>query len=325
MDWKRAVTFKHEELEAQKRQRSLAEVRAQSRDRRRPADLGEALPELSPAYRPSPVPGGRLVVPSELPLIDAGGASPFSLEALIAAELNAQTVARAQRPPRIPLLPELKRRPVPTPEPKVEVRTPPDVLPGALPILARRPAAVVVWTDRAWYGGQPDDLSRLSAWAWERRDEQRPPVWIRGELILDPWQLYETLLLGGDGVVLELVPLSDMQLEDLLGTAQELGLTLLPHVWTLEQAERVVELGLPRIAVGSGSLLDSHARLEASRGPLRELLADLPRELKALSWGGCTTLEELDTRAMSGVQAIISGRQFLSLHLAQDHRSQQEG
>lgn len=325
MDWTRVIPLKLEELEALKRQRSLAEVRAQVRDRLRPRALEGALPELSSVFRPSPVPGSTLVVPSELPLIDAGGASPFSLEALIAAELNAQTVARAQRPPRISLVPELKRRALPTAEPRVEVRALPDVLPGAKPILSRRPVAAVVWTDRAWYGGQPEDLTRLAAWAWERREEVSPPVWIRGELILDPWQLYETVLLGGDGGVLELTPLSDMQLEDLLGTAEELGLSLLPHVWTLEQAERAVELGLSRIAVGSGSLLDAQARLEAGRGPLRELLADLPRELRALSWGGCGSLEELDTRAMSGVQAVIVGRQYLALQAALDLRAEREG
>lgn len=320
MNWQRAVDLKQDELSALKRGQSLAELRAKVADLPRGRALGPVMPDVASVYRPSPVPGSRLVVPSELPLVDASGASPYSLEALIAAELNAQTLARAHRPPRVLLVPELKRRGVPTSDPLVEMHTLTPVVDAYAAVLRLQPAAAVVWTDRAWYGGQAEDLRGLVDWAWERRDEQTPPVWIRGELILDPWQVYETRVLGGDGVVLEPAPLSDMQLEDVLGTALEVGIDVLVYVTRLEEAERAVEQGIVRLAVGAGPLLESASRRVGGRGPLRELLADLPRDVRAVSWGGCGDLDELDTRALTGVHAVVVGRQYLSLYTAQAAR-----
>lgn len=332
MDWQTALAKKKEELEEARRRRSFAELRARLRDCAPRGPIPRLVPvrdasspgALTPRIKPSPTPGSLLMVPDNLPLLE-GGDSPFSLESLIAAEINAASMQKAMRAPEIPLLPELKRRALPTAEPRIDPRLPRGAVETYLHPLKSHPSAMIVWTDAAYYGGSPEDLSPLVAWCETRRDEFRPPVMVRADLFLDPYQVLETRFLGGDALLVSLDPLVRSQLEDLVGVGEEVGVRILPYVHTEHWVEALLALGFEEVVVGEGSLFDLEARETAGMGPLRALRRDLPPGAGVYSLGGLNSLKALDERAQSGSLGAFSGRGYLELLQAQRVRRERRG
>lgn len=332
MDWQTAVAKKKEELEEARRRKSFGDLRARLRDCAPKGPIPRLVPSrdaaspgaLTPRIKPSPTPGSLLMVPDNLPMME-GGDSPFSLESLIAAEINAASMQKSLRAPEIPLLPELKRRALPTSEPRIEQRLPKGAVETYLYQLKTHPSAMLVWTDAAYYGGIPDDLPPLVAWCETRRDEFRPPVMIRADLFLDPYQVLDTRLLGGDAMLVSLEPLVRSQLEDLVGVGEEVGVRILPYVHTEHWIETLLELGFAEAVVGEGALFDLETREKAGMGPLQALRRDLPSGSGLYSLGGLNSLKALDERAHAGSLGAFSGRGYLELIQAQKVRFERRG
>src|SRR5574344_1607538 len=80
-------------------------------------------------------------------------------------------------------------------------------------------SAVSILTDREYFGGSLDYISRI-------RPEVDIPI-LRKDFIIDEYQLYEARLAGADAVLLIAACLSRREYQDLLGRAHELGLEVL--------------------------------------------------------------------------------------------------
>ena len=88
-----------------------------------------------------------------------------------------------------------------------------------------------VLTDRDFFQGHDDYLQQAKAAC-------SLPV-LRKEFIIDPYQVYQSRVLGADCILLIVAALSDAQLLDLYGVARELGLDVLIEVHDLAELQRL--------------------------------------------------------------------------------------
>lgn len=166
-------------------------------------------------------------------------------------------------------------------------------------------AAIACHTDREFHGGDISFLARI-------KDATPLPV-LRKDFILEPWQLYESRVAGADGVQLLAHLFEDGPLVDMLILAQQLHLTILLEVHSIDDLLRVrpyagfphrsyALLGIKNLGPAGGVPDLSHT--------LR--LADLVDERWTLvSEGGIATPEDLRRLRSVGVQIALVGEDLM--------------
>ena len=103
-----------------------------------------------------------------------------------------------------------------------------------------------VLTDIEFFQGHPDYLTIA-------KDHCTLPV-LRKDFIIDPYQIYESLALGADCVLLIVAMLDDEQLADFCQLAQELKMAVLVESHTREELDRALQLPTPLIGINNRSL-----------------------------------------------------------------------
>jgi indole-3-glycerol phosphate synthase len=107
-------------------------------------------------------------------------------------------------------------------------------------------AAISVLTDRDFFGGNATFLAaakRVCAL----------PV-LRKDFIIDPYQVYETRVLGGDALLLIAGLFDEKELGEFVDLARSLGLSALVEVHTGVEAERAVNAGAGIIGINNRDL-----------------------------------------------------------------------
>lgn len=229
-------------LKVAKQKRRLVDLRNQSRDLLPPVNLKAC---LNP---PAPTPAAPMPSPLE-------GASPFSLEALIFEEMN-----QAQTPERpIPLMVDLwaEGQAYAADEMARE---------HWVAMLSCRAPAYALWTDQIFSGLGPEAIREARQVLRNLRPDeemgqtsaihgpqpQNAVGILRAEPLLDPWQLFETHILGADGALVNPQWTSRGQMEDLMGQAEELGLFLIALVEGGAEAEQILSQGLGHLCPMDG-------------------------------------------------------------------------
>ncbi|HYE02550.1 MAG TPA: indole-3-glycerol phosphate synthase TrpC [Phycisphaerales bacterium] len=165
-------------------------------------------------------------------------------------------------------------------------------------------AALSVVTDPAQRGS----LAHLEA----VRHAVPIPV-LRRDLIIDPWQLWETRAAGADGVLLTAEALPEATLLDLLILSQQLGLTTLLLAHSIESLLRVrPHVGFPHRAYAllGISNRDPESGTEDLGHTLR--LMDLVEDPGVLvSEGGIRGRDDLLTLRRLGVRIVLVGTELL--------------
>lgn len=99
-------------------------------------------------------------------------------------------------------------------------------------------AAISCLTDEPFFGGRLEFIHQI-------RDAVPIPV-LRKEFIIDPWQVWESRAAGADAILLIAECLTEGEIIDLLILAQQLGLTTLLEVHSVENLLRVrPHIGFP--------------------------------------------------------------------------------
>lgn len=107
-------------------------------------------------------------------------------------------------------------------------------------------AAVSVLTEEKFFLGHPSYLVVI-------KDEISLPV-LRKDFIIDPYQIYESRVLGADAVLLIAAALPGGQLAELIELAAGLGLSCLVEVHTEEELDRVLAAGADLIGINNRDL-----------------------------------------------------------------------
>jgi indole-3-glycerol phosphate synthase len=181
------------------------------------------------------------------------------------------------------------------------LRTPFEVSAIARSYAACQAAALSVLTDVDFFQG-------ADAYLQEARAACALPV-LRKDFVIDPYQVLEARWLGADAILLIVAALSDSQLADLQGTAQEYGMDVLMEVHDAGELERALRLAPSLLGINNRNLRSFETRLDVTL----ELQARIPATLDTLlvSESGIHTPADVQRLRQAGVQAFLVGEAFM--------------
>lgn len=117
-------------------------------------------------------------------------------------------------------------------------------------------AAISVLTDQQFFQGSTEILAQVS-------QATDLPV-LRKEFIIDAIQVYQSLFLGADVILLIAAILSQQQLEKLLSLSRELGLEAIVEVHTAAELARVMATEAKIIGINNRNLHDFTVTLQTT-------------------------------------------------------------
>lgn len=160
-------------------------------------------------------------------------------------------------------------------------------------------ACLSVLTDRDFFQGSEAHLE-------EARNACLLPV-LRKDFIIDPYQVYESRVIGADCILLIVAALGDAMLRDLIQLALHLDMDVLVEVHNESELERALMLGLPLIGINNRDLISFETRLDTT---LR-LLKDIPDECLVVTESGIHTREDVILMREHGVHTFLVGETFM--------------
>jgi indole-3-glycerol phosphate synthase len=131
---------------------------------------------------------------------------------------------------------------------------------------------------------------------------------LRKDFMIDPYQIYESRLLGADCVLLIVAGLSDPRLQKLAGLAQTLGMDVLPEVHDREELERALMLRTPLIGINNRDLRTFETDIQTTL----DLLVDVFPDRTVVTESGIRTPEEVARLRRHGVNAFLVGESFMA-------------
>ena len=160
-------------------------------------------------------------------------------------------------------------------------------------------AALSVLTDASYFHGHDSHLEVA-------KEASALPV-LRKEFILDPWQVYESRLLGADCLLLIVAALEDTKLASLHRLAGEIGLDVLVEVHDEAELERAIRIDARLIGINNRNLHGFETSLEVTRR-----LAPLARGDRLLvGESGITSSQDLNELREVGVSAFLVGESLI--------------
>ena len=124
-------------------------------------------------------------------------------------------------------------------------------------------AAISVLTEQAFFRARPDDLQRV-------RSAVSLPV-LRKDFIILPYQIYETVAMGADAVLLIVRALSREMLKELLDLCRELQLDALVEVHSEREMAEATRAGARLIGINNRDLSSFQTDLQTSMRLARQI------------------------------------------------------
>ena len=160
-------------------------------------------------------------------------------------------------------------------------------------------ACLSVLTDRDFFQGDNAHLR-------EARDACALPV-LRKDFIVDPWQVYESRVLGADCILLIVAALGDPQLNELATLALDLGMDVLAEVHDQAELERALATPAPLIGINNRDLRTFQTTVQTTL----DLSPAVPAERVLVSESGIATPGDVRRLREAGVNAFLVGEAFM--------------
>ena len=160
-------------------------------------------------------------------------------------------------------------------------------------------ACLSVLTDRDFFQGDDNYLRQA-------REACSLPL-LRKDFIIDPYQVYESRVIGADCILLIVAALGDAQLQELSGLAVHLNMDVLVEVHDADELSRALALNLPMIGINNRNLHTFETRLETTLG----LLDQIPPDRMVVTESGIVSRADIDLLRQSGIQAFLVGEVFM--------------
>jgi len=160
--------------------------------------------------------------------------------------------------------------------------------------------AVSVITDQGFFQGDKDYLARV-------KSAIDLPV-LRKDFILDPVQLYESVMLQADMVLLIAAMHDYDSLLSLSEKAHELGLYVLLEIHDRDELRMVHDLPVPMVGVNNRNLKDFTVSLATSL----ELADEMPEKVVRVSESGISGHNDLNALQAAGFHAALIGEALVS-------------
>lgn len=157
-------------------------------------------------------------------------------------------------------------------------------------------AAVSVLTEEKFFLGHPSHLTMV-------REAVHLPV-LRKDFIIDPYQIYESCILGADAVLLIASILSDVELAALKALAEDMGMSCLVEIHTEEELDRALSIGAQLIGINNRDL----KTFETSLDRTFKLAERIDREkITIVSESGIKGYQDILRLLEAGVCAALVG------------------
>jgi indole-3-glycerol phosphate synthase len=160
-------------------------------------------------------------------------------------------------------------------------------------------AALSVLTDREYFGGSNEDLSRV-------RSATSVPT-LRKDFTLDPLHVVEARAAGADAVLLIVRILSDRVMRVLLEKVQGAGMTALVEAHDRDEVRRALDAGARVLGINNRDL----ATFETDLTTTLELLDEVPSGVTVVSESGIRGRSDVERLGAAGVHAVLVGEALL--------------
>ncbi len=160
-------------------------------------------------------------------------------------------------------------------------------------------AAISVLTEEDFFDGSLDHLRAI-------RSITDLPL-LRKDFIFDEYQLYEAVDAGADAILLIAAMLEDALFNDLLQSADALGLDVLVEVHDLPEAESVLRFDVRLLGVNNRNLRTFVTDLRTSI----DLAPSLPDSLTLVSESGIRTRADIERLRAAGYDAFLVGEELM--------------
>ena len=159
--------------------------------------------------------------------------------------------------------------------------------------------AMSVLTEPKWFMGKDEYLSEI-------RKAVSIPL-IRKDFTVDEYMIYQAKVMGADAVLLICAILSDMQLSEYFGIANELGLSALVEAHDEEEVKRALKSGARIVGVNNRNLKDFTVDIENSVR-LRSLV---PKDILFVSVRSMKERKDIKRLEDNGTNAVLIGETFM--------------
>ena len=160
-------------------------------------------------------------------------------------------------------------------------------------------ACLSVLTDRHFFQGEPDFLKQARA-------SCDLPV-LRKDFIVDPYQVYESRVLGADCILLIAACLDDAQMAQLEAIAHSLDMAVLVEVHDAQELQRALKLKTRLVGINNRDLRTFEVSLDNTLG----MLKDVPADRLLVTESGILTREDVQRMRAAGVHAFLVGEAFM--------------
>jgi indole-3-glycerol phosphate synthase len=177
----------------------------------------------------------------------------------------------------------------------------PDFRPAEIAIsyAAHGAACLSVLTDAPHFQGSPEYLRQARAAC-------TLPV-LRKDFIVDSYQIHETRAMGADAILLIAAMLTDTQMQDFEGIAQDLGMAVLAESHDGAELARASRLQTPLIGINNRDL----RTFDVSLARTLDLLPQVSGDRIVISESGILARGDVETLRVAGVHAFIVGEAFM--------------
>ena len=163
-------------------------------------------------------------------------------------------------------------------------------------------ACLSVLTDRQFFQGQPDYLKQARA-------STLLPV-LRKDFMIDPYQIYESRVMGADCVLLIAACLDDAQMAEMEQIAFNLDMDVLVEVHDGEELQRALKLKTPLVGINNRNLRSFEVDIQTTIA----LKKDVPADRLLVTESGILTQADVQTLRGAGINAFLVGEAFMRAH-----------
>jgi indole-3-glycerol phosphate synthase len=160
-------------------------------------------------------------------------------------------------------------------------------------------ACLSVLTDKEFFQGNIDYLKQARA-------SCDLPV-LRKDFIVDPYQVYESRVMGADCILLIAACLDDAQLKTLEALALSLDMAVLVEVHDRAELDRALQLKTPLLGINNRNL----QTFEVSLDTTLTLLKDVPADRLLVTESGITSAADVARLREAKVNAFLVGEAFM--------------
>jgi len=160
-------------------------------------------------------------------------------------------------------------------------------------------AALSVLTDVSFFQGAP-------AFLQQARAASALPA-LRKDFIVDPYQVWESRVLGADCILLIAAVLDDALMADLEALAHALGMAVLVEVHDRDELGRALHLKTPLVGINNRNL----RTFEVSLDTTLELRADVPPDRILVTESGILGGADVARMRRAGVDSFLVGEAFM--------------